>query len=629
MSNVRSKKSRLARRRCLQLTAIIIVAGCNSCERDPLDVCASGTTLQAASSDTLLEVGGRATVGASIKPTCFSINENVLFINDAPRVVSLLPKIGRTEVPVEAVGPGVALITAMNEANNALHSSVSIRVVWGEPYRIYIYRSHSEALRASESLVLDNKVVNRHDVVLSVPVTWTSDAPEIAEVFTDGRVLARRPGSARITATAGRVSESVQVVVEGMLDIVDRVEVIPASATVGVAQTVQLTARALDVSGNTIPGRSVTWQSDAPNVAAVSASGLVTGRLVGNTRVSASVDGKTGTSVVAVVLPGNGRFAYALADNPGAASYTVSGNSFNSANQPISIARSSPGEYLVQFSGMQPAAGQTQVFQVTAYGSDAVTCKIGNVSSNASSITAAVNCYTLADAPADQSFLILLLGSGAFPGRMAFGWADRPSSEDTYFTSSAYNANGYGVLVTRDDNGVYTVSFGGNERAAGGPAQLALVTATGATGSRCTVNSFVIDAHVHVHCVGGGSNYFVDDDAAFMTVMLEQGQPGRRFGFATITGQATLWPGESFSSSNGVITATRVSTGQTRVTFGGLGRTATNGAETVQVLARSEFGAFCKVVRWETVGADLTTTVQCLNHEGAAEDREFRILVMQ
>ncbi|MGH7468024.1 MAG: hypothetical protein ACRENP_08560 [Longimicrobiales bacterium] len=107
-----------------------------------------------------------------------------------------------------------------------------------------------------------------------------------------------------------------------------------------------------------------------------------------------------------------------------------------------------------------------------------------------------------------------------------------------------------------------------------------------------------------------------------------QNLPGRRFAFATVTAQATITTGESFSSSGGAITATRIFN-NTKVVCAGLTGIEPS-PETIQVVARSELGEFCKLVTWRTVaGSDLEAEVVCYDNQGAIVQREFRILVMQ
>jgi len=82
------------------------------------------------------------------------------------------------------------------------------------------------------------------------------------------------------------------------------VTVSPASASVGIAQTVQLTATPKDANGNPLTGRVVTWASSNPLVASVTSSGLVTGLVAGTATITATSEGQNGTATVTVtVLP--------------------------------------------------------------------------------------------------------------------------------------------------------------------------------------------------------------------------------------------------------------------------------------------------------------------------------------
>src|SRR5260370_2326233 len=78
------------------------------------------------------------------------------------------------------------------------------------------------------------------------------------------------------------------------------VTVSPATASVSVGQTVQLTATLKDASGNVLSGRTVTWASGAPTVATVSPSGLVSGVAVGSATVTATSEGQSGSATVTV-----------------------------------------------------------------------------------------------------------------------------------------------------------------------------------------------------------------------------------------------------------------------------------------------------------------------------------------
>jgi len=82
--------------------------------------------------------------------------------------------------------------------------------------------------------------------------------------------------------------------------LVASVAVSPAAATLIPGQTVQLAATPLDAEGNPLDGRAVTWSSAAPAVASVDAAGLVTAHASGPVTISATSEGKTGTSAITV-----------------------------------------------------------------------------------------------------------------------------------------------------------------------------------------------------------------------------------------------------------------------------------------------------------------------------------------
>ena len=74
----------------------------------------------------------------------------------------------------------------------------------------------------------------------------------------------------------------------------------PTALLLKIGQTKQLTAFVKDASGNPLPGRTVTWQTDSPNVAVVSDAGLVTATGTGYVTIIATCEGKT-FSVAATV----------------------------------------------------------------------------------------------------------------------------------------------------------------------------------------------------------------------------------------------------------------------------------------------------------------------------------------
>lgn len=81
------------------------------------------------------------------------------------------------------------------------------------------------------------------------------------------------------------------------------VDVSPASSTLAIGATAQLSATTRDAAGNTLSGRTVTWTSANSAVATVSGSGLVTAVAAGSTTITATAEGRTGQATITVTPP--------------------------------------------------------------------------------------------------------------------------------------------------------------------------------------------------------------------------------------------------------------------------------------------------------------------------------------
>lgn len=76
------------------------------------------------------------------------------------------------------------------------------------------------------------------------------------------------------------------------------VTVSPTTASVTVGATRQLTAVTKDASGNVLTGRAVTWSSNNTAAASVDASGMVTAAAADTATITATSEGKKGTSAI-------------------------------------------------------------------------------------------------------------------------------------------------------------------------------------------------------------------------------------------------------------------------------------------------------------------------------------------
>ena len=135
-------------------------------------------------------------------------------------------------------------------------------------------------------------------------VTWATSNGGVATVTATGLVAGVAVGSATITATSEGKSGTATVTVTSLPPPppapVASVVVSPASASVPVGATVQLTASLKDASGNVLTGRTIAWGTSAAGVATVSASGLVTGSAAGTATITATSEGKSGTALIVV-----------------------------------------------------------------------------------------------------------------------------------------------------------------------------------------------------------------------------------------------------------------------------------------------------------------------------------------
>lgn len=85
--------------------------------------------------------------------------------------------------------------------------------------------------------------------------------------------------------------------------VVARVAVTAPATTVLVGTTMDLTARAHDAQDHEVTGLAVTWSSDKPAVASVSAAGHLEAKAEGAATITATIQGKSGSAAITVTAP--------------------------------------------------------------------------------------------------------------------------------------------------------------------------------------------------------------------------------------------------------------------------------------------------------------------------------------
>ncbi|HKC47975.1 MAG TPA: Ig-like domain-containing protein [Gemmatimonadales bacterium] len=196
---------------------------------------------------------------------------------------------------------GTATITATSEGKSG---TATITVTASAPPPVATVTvspaTASVAVGATVQLAATTKDANGN-VLTGRSITWSSGATGTATVSSGGLVTGVAAGTATITATSeGKSGTATITVTASAPPPVATVTVSPASASVAVGSTIQLTATTKDAGGNVLTGRTITWSSNATSIAPVNGTGLVTGGAAGSATITATSEGKSGTSAITV-----------------------------------------------------------------------------------------------------------------------------------------------------------------------------------------------------------------------------------------------------------------------------------------------------------------------------------------
>ncbi|MBV6521923.1 MAG: hypothetical protein MNPFHGCM_02067 [Gemmatimonadaceae bacterium] len=133
---------------------------------------------------------------------------------------------------------------------------------------------------------------------------WDIADSSIAVVSSSGMVTGMAKGSTTVTVTSGSHSASTVVTV------VDAPPARAAKATLSVnaptldlGQTTQAVVTLLDADGNPVADRPVAWVTDQPDVATVSADGVIAAVAPGSATISATADGVVSLTTVTIATP--------------------------------------------------------------------------------------------------------------------------------------------------------------------------------------------------------------------------------------------------------------------------------------------------------------------------------------
>ena len=157
------------------------------------------------------------------------------------------------------------------------------------------------SLRGSETATFNARVTSSLGrELIGQAIQWASGDTTVVRVNSAGVATGIAPGTGvAVRATVAGVSGEARVIV---VPLVQAVELTPSSLELSEGDTSRVEARVLNHRGEPVTGQTLQWSSDAPGVASVEPSGVITGRVPGSTVVRArAAGGIEGTARVTVV----------------------------------------------------------------------------------------------------------------------------------------------------------------------------------------------------------------------------------------------------------------------------------------------------------------------------------------
>jgi uncharacterized protein YjdB len=205
---------------------------------------------------------------------------------------------------IRSVTRGVTQVTATAGSVNAV-----VQVSVAPAITTVVMTPASPVVRRAETVQLSARANDRLGAQVSgATIVWSSDNTDIATVDQNGLVRGVGLGTTviRASATAPTATGGTSSPVVGTLTVrveqpsVARVTVTPATLSIIIGTNGQLTAQPFDAENVPLAGRTVTWSSNATSVVSVDNNGLVSGLAIGSATITATSEGRTGTSVVTV-----------------------------------------------------------------------------------------------------------------------------------------------------------------------------------------------------------------------------------------------------------------------------------------------------------------------------------------
>ena len=245
-------------------------------------------------------------------------------------------------ITVQGVSDGTSTITAT--AASGANSIVNVTV-----YSVSSATIPTTATVAKgSSITLSRTTVTNPSGAVAGSGTWTSTDAAVASVNDKGVVTGEKEGTAKIYCTVDGVKSNECTVTVTAATNVTGVTVTPASVSVGVGSTTQLTAT---VAPSNATNKTVTWTTSNSAVAAVNAStGVVTGVKAGTATITATTADGSKTASCTVTVTQSSVNAYATFMVGGDAVSMDGTNGYTTTSIQTQLTNSIPNLYYITYS---------------------------------------------------------------------------------------------------------------------------------------------------------------------------------------------------------------------------------------------------------------------------------------
>jgi uncharacterized protein YjdB len=194
------------------------------------------------------------------------------------------------------VGTGAATITA---SSGAISGSTTITVAALQSITV-LPADPSLAKGLTRQFSATGNLTGGASQDITASVVWSSGTTSVATVNAAGLASGVAAGSATITATSGLISGSTTLSVTP--ETLQSIAVTPAAQSLGTGMAQQFTVIGTFSDGSTqnLTASVTSWNSNAPTVASMNASGLATSASPGTTTITAAVGAVSGATSLTV-----------------------------------------------------------------------------------------------------------------------------------------------------------------------------------------------------------------------------------------------------------------------------------------------------------------------------------------